>query len=78
MVYFSIEKPMSFKDTGMKANGTIKLIFFSQKLIFSDEPYFKSGRYVNKQNSRIWGEENPGIIHEKPFHPQRIIVWCTL
>jgi len=51
---------------------------FSQKIMFSDEAHFELGGYVNKQNCRIWGEENPRIIHEKPMHPKRVTVWCAL
>ena len=31
---------------------------------------------VNKQNCHIWGSENPRMIAEKPFHSQRVTVWC--
>ena len=30
-----------------------------KKIIFSDEAHFDLGGYVNKQNCRIWGTENP-------------------
>lgn len=49
---------------------------FSHKIIFSDEAHFHLNGYVNKQNSRLWGTENPRIIHEKPLHTQRATVWC--
>lgn len=49
---------------------------FGQKIIFSDEAHFHLGGYVNKQNCRIWGTENPHVIMEKPMHPQRVTVWC--
>lgn len=49
---------------------------FFNKIIFSDEAHFHLGGYVNKQNCRIWGEENPRMILEKPMHPQRVTVWC--
>ena len=32
---------------------------FHRKIIISDEPNFHLGGYVNKQNCRIWGSENP-------------------
>ena len=32
---------------------------FGKKIIFSDEEHFDLGWYVNKQNCRIWGTENP-------------------
>ena len=49
---------------------------FSKKIIFSDEAHFDLNGYVNKQNCRIWGEENPRIIQEQQFYPQRVTVWC--
>ena len=35
---------------------------------FSDKVPFDLGGYVNKQNYRIWGTENPHIYIEKPTH----------
>lgn len=49
---------------------------FYRKIIFSDEAHFHLGGYVNKQNCRIWGTENPHVVVEKPIHPQRVTVWC--
>jgi len=49
---------------------------FSKKIIFSDEARFQLDGYVNTQNCRIWGTENPRVIHEKPLHAQRATVWC--
>lgn len=49
---------------------------FRNKIIFSDEAHFHLGGFVNKQNCRIWGHENPRVIHEKPMHPQKATVWC--
>ena len=45
-----------------------------KKIIFSDEAYFDLGGYVNKQNCRIWGAENPHALIEKPTHPKRVTV----
>ena len=49
---------------------------FADKIIFSDEAHFHLDGFVNRQNCRIWGEENPRVIHEKQMHPQRVTVWC--
>ena len=49
---------------------------FAKKIIFSDEAHFDLGGYVNKQNCRIWGTENPHAYIEKPIHPKRVTVWC--
>ena len=35
---------------------------FNRKIIMSDEAHFYLRGYVNKQNCRIWGSENPKII----------------
>ena len=47
---------------------------FGKEIIFSDEADL--GGYVNKQNCRIWGTENPQAYIEKPTHPKRVTVWC--
>lgn len=49
---------------------------FARKVIFSDEAHFHLNGYVNKQNCRIWGSENPHSFHEREMHPQRVTVWC--
>ena len=35
---------------------------------------FDLGGYVNTQNCRIWGTENPHAYIEKPTHPNRVTV----
>ena len=49
---------------------------FSKKIIFSDEAHFQLDGFVNTQNCRIWGAENPRVIYEKSLHAQRATVWC--
>ena len=49
---------------------------FGKNFIFSDGAHFDLGGYVNKQNCRIWGTENPHAYIEKPTHPKRVTVWC--
>ena len=39
-------------------------------------PIFGLGGYVNKQNCRICGTENPHTYIEKLMHPKRVTVWC--
>ena len=51
---------------------------FSKKIFFSDEAHFTLGGYVNKQNCRIWGSENPHVIKERPLHPEKVTIWCAL
>ena len=50
--------------------------FDKKKIIFSDEAHFDLSEYVNKQNCRIWGTENPHAYIENPTHPKRVTVWC--
>ena len=49
-----------------------------KKIIFSEEAHFHLSGFVNKQYCRIWGNENPRVIVEKPTHPQRVTVCCSL
>lgn len=49
---------------------------FAQNIIFSDEAHFLLNGFVNKQNCRIWGSENPRVINEREMYAQRVTVWC--
>ncbi|GFV32494.1 uncharacterized protein TNCV_1677801 [Trichonephila clavipes] len=42
------------------------------------EAHFWLNGYVNKQNCRIWSEENPQVYVETPLHPEKLTVWCAL
>ena len=50
--------------------------FGKKRIIISDKAHFDPGGYVNKQNCRIWGTENPHAYIEKPMYPKRVTVWC--
>lgn len=52
--------------------------FFYRSLIFSDEAHFWLNGYVNKQNCRIWSDENPHVALQKPLHPDKVTVWCAV
>ena len=54
---------------------TVDADFGKKKIIFSDDAHFDLDGYVNKQNFRIWGTENPHTYIEKPTHPKRISVF---
>lgn len=51
---------------------------FAKRIIFSDEAHFHLCGFVNRQNCRIWGQENPRVIQECQMHPLRTTVWCGL
>ncbi|CAB3258594.1 unnamed protein product [Arctia plantaginis] len=51
---------------------------FSTKIIMSDEAHFHLNGYVNKQNYRFWGTENPRVMHEEPLHPLKVTAWCAV
>ncbi|GFU50102.1 uncharacterized protein TNCV_3210901 [Trichonephila clavipes] len=39
---------------------------FHNRILFSDEAHFWLNGYVNKQNCRIWSEDNPQVYVETP------------
>ncbi|XP_030747098.1 uncharacterized protein LOC115875722 [Sitophilus oryzae] len=47
---------------------------FGEKIIFSDEAHFWLSGFVNKQNCRIWRDENPRDIHKVPLHSEKVTV----
>ncbi|GFU93077.1 uncharacterized protein TNCV_1663091 [Trichonephila clavipes] len=51
---------------------------FHKRILFSDEANFWLNGYVNKQNCRIWSEDNPQVYVETPLHPEKLTVWCAL
>ena len=47
-------------------------------LAMTDEANFHLSGFVNKQNLRYYAERNPQLLHEKPLHSQKIVVWCAI
>lgn len=70
------DHPMRFRFAKWACDRLTEDADFAKKIIFSDEAHFDLGGYVNKQNCRIWGTENPHAYIEKPTHPKRVTVWC--
>jgi len=52
--------------------------FDPTSIIFTDEAHFSLGGYVNRQNFRIWGSENPHMTIPKPLHPAKVSVWAGI
>ena len=71
-----IDHPMRFRFAKWACDRLTEDADFGKKIIFSGETHFDLGGYVNKQNCRIWGTENPHAYIEKPTHPKGVIVWC--
>lgn len=51
---------------------------FAKRIIFSDEAHFHLCGFVNRQNCRIWGRDNPRVFQQNQMHPLRTTVWCGL
>ena len=46
---------------------------------FSDEAHFHLSGYVNKQNCRFWGTEQPfATVEEGSLGREKVTVWCAL
>lgn len=72
----AIEQRLCFANTIV---DTIDKQEFDVNMVwFSDEAHFHLDGYVNKQNCRIWGTENPHFAIEKSLHPKRVTVWCAM
>ena len=49
-----------------------------RKIWFTDEAHFYLDGYINRQNYRIWGSENPQMFRVKPLHPQKVTAWIGI
>lgn len=54
--------------------GTVQIL----KTWFTDESHFWLDGYVNKQNYRIWGTENPRAFETASTSRTRVTVWCAV
>jgi len=45
---------------------------------FTDEAWFHLSGYVNSQNYRTWGTENPHVLQETSLHPLKIGIWVAM
>ncbi|GBN63229.1 hypothetical protein AVEN_188110-1, partial [Araneus ventricosus] len=45
---------------------------------FIDEAHFHLNGFVNKQNWRFWGSENPHLCEEKPLHSPTVTTWVAV
>jgi hypothetical protein len=49
-----------------------------QLLFITNEVYFHLGSYVNSQNTRIWSDENPHVVHQILLLDIMTAVWCAV
>ena len=47
-------------------------------VLMTDAAHFQLSGYVNKRNYRYWAPENPQDLHQRPFHSERLTVWCGI
>lgn len=75
-------KPTDMTKRLAFAREIIRLIDAGQlnphKIWFSDESHFDLEGYINKQNDRTWGRDNPRELQTKKAHPSRVTVWCAI
>jgi hypothetical protein len=76
-----VQQPLNQRDVTRRlefANKIVEMVESKEldprKIIFSDEAHFQLNGYVNKQNYRIWGTENPHFAVVRPLHPKKLTV----
>ena len=52
--------------------------YFLSHLIMSDETHFYLNGFVNKQNARFWGSDNPRNTIQHRLHSPKCTVWCGI
>lgn len=67
---------MEIEAIGLFKKNTGETRRFSRKIVFNDEAHFRINRYVNKENSRVKGTNNPRV--EIQSHLKRMTVGCGL
>ena len=72
MVVYTLEQRWK---VGMRSTYRRCRFWQKKSFFFSNEAHFDLSGYVNKQNCRIWGTENPHVYIENPTHPKRVTVW---
>ena len=61
-----------------RARPTIPSLLVYRNIVFSNESHFWLNGYVNKQNRRLWSEDQPEELQKPPMHPEKVTVWCDL
>ena len=72
-------KPVHYQKRRVFADCALKCIKMIRNFIEKpSSAHFHLDGFVIKQNSRIWGSENPRTVVEKPFHPQCVVRFLDL
>ena len=50
----------------------------AKNIVFNDEAHFYVSGYVNKENYRYWGSENPHLAEAKSLHPVKVMAYVSL
>ncbi|GBN93228.1 hypothetical protein AVEN_265257-1 [Araneus ventricosus] len=78
-------------ETGLKRSTVGQRFDFANKILrtidnegsdvgyiwFTDEAHFHLNGFVNKQNWRFWGSENPHLCEEKSLHSPKVTAWVA-
>ena len=51
---------------------------YLENVFFTDEATFHISGFVNRQNVRIWGKENPREVRQYERDSPKLNVWCGL
>lgn len=51
---------------------------FTQSIFMTDEAHFHLNGVVQKQNCRIWCQDNPHVMVETEQYPEFVTVWCGI
>lgn len=71
---FDRRDQFAFRMLGWMSRGKLD----QERIWFTDEAHFWLDGYVNKQNYRIWGTENPRSFETAPLKSQKITCWCAI
>ena len=53
----------------------IRIAHYVHFTVTIKKAHFWLNGYVNKQNCRIWSDDNPQVYVETPLHPEKLTVW---
>ena len=52
--------------------------YYEDSIWWTDESHCHLNEYVNSHNAIHWGSSKPTEVIERPFHPIKVTIWCTM